>query len=422
MSMMNLKASTRYPDDDGKTVSAPSKSGRSELTGDLGDFSLTDILQILSLTRKTGTLVVEASTCIGKVVVEDGKITYASLRPGESFAERLVRENRVSLETLDRLHGVGEQRDGVWTLHELLTESGVLTAHDLEHIARRHFQDIIGELISLKEGRFGIDLNQTMLPEPLSEVKLGDGVDVGEILLAAASERDEEERVIQLDESETPSWVDNLKLDSWQMDDEPAYSRQQTASNVIPFNGQIANRVRLTPEERSLLLLSLLTEMRSHTEEIEIILLIMRYASEVASRGVIFFVREDEVCGFGQFEIDSLSAMQTADELVRDICIPVGEGSIFDTVLWTGQPFIGTLPQNHHHREMLKKIGGNESEISAFALPLFRNNEAIIVFYGDNYPDFSEISGFDGLVALVTQASLVLEKLELERRLNKQPF
>lgn len=419
--MNHLKVSTYYPDDDvPATVKAAPQ--RSELTGDLGDFSLTDILQILSLTRKTGTLSIESDICVGKVVVEDGKITCASVRPGNSFADRLLRENRLSAQALNDLR-VFAGDSGVWTLQTLLTESGVLSLHDLEALARRHFQDIIGELIALKEGRFGIDLTSTALPEPLNEVMLTDGVEMGEILLAAASERDEEERIIQLEEAETPSWVDNLKLDSWQSDDEPSYQqRAAVASNVIPFTGQAINRERLTPEERSLLLLSLLTEMRSHTEEIEIILLIMRYASEVATRGVIFFVREDEVSGFGQFGVESFNANVSADVLVRDIRIPVGEGSIFDTVLWTGQPFLGALPQNHHHREMLRKIGGAESDVSAFALPLFRNNEAIIVFYGDNYPDFAELTGFEGLVALVTQASLVLEKLDLERKLNKNTF
>ena len=74
---------------------------------------------------------------IGKVVLEGGKITSASLRPGESFADRLVRENRLSARMLGELIRLGKQAgDGIWTLQSLLVESGALSTADLEAIAR----------------------------------------------------------------------------------------------------------------------------------------------------------------------------------------------------------------------------------------------------------------------------------------------
>jgi hypothetical protein len=57
--------------------------------------------------------------------------------------------------------------------------------------------------------------------------------------------------------------------------------------------------------------------------------------------------------------------------------------------------------------------------LSVFALPLVCNDRPIFVFYGDNYPGRTELSGIDELVALVNQASVVLEKIVLERMLEQ---
>ena len=63
-----------------------------ELNGDLSDFALTDILQILALSRKTGTVLLENGSLAGKIVMEEGRITHASLSPGETFVGGLAKK------------------------------------------------------------------------------------------------------------------------------------------------------------------------------------------------------------------------------------------------------------------------------------------------------------------------------------------
>ncbi|MGH9829727.1 MAG: DUF4388 domain-containing protein, partial [Blastocatellia bacterium] len=43
-----------------------------ELSGNLSDFALTDILQILALSRKSGTLALESGGSAGLIVIERG--------------------------------------------------------------------------------------------------------------------------------------------------------------------------------------------------------------------------------------------------------------------------------------------------------------------------------------------------------------
>jgi hypothetical protein len=392
-----------------------------ELSGDLSDFALTDILQILALSRKSGTLSLESGDMAGVVVVVRGRITYASFRPGESLAERLLREGKISAEGLSRLRRVGGSAGGVWTLRSLILESGAMSVADLESLAKRHICEVVGSLVHLEKGRFGIALNQVETIDTLEDIGISDGLDIGEVLLGAAKEMDEYAREAEEDEPSLPPGAfpgaeDFGRWEGTARDKLLLESRLPGLSSPLTRAMERGGPGR---SERAALLCSLLAELRSHSFEAEVSLLIMRYASEVAARGVLFVVKENEISGLGQFGVIKGGAGKSPDEMVRDIHIPIGSKSIFDKVLRNGQPYIGRIPENYWHTELLRRIGGNGMPLSVFALPLVCNDRPIFVFYGDNYPGRTELSGIDELVALVNQASVVLEKIVLERMLEE---
>jgi hypothetical protein len=385
-----------------------------ELSGDLSDFALTDILQILALSRKSGTLSLQSGELCGTIVIERGRITHAAVDEGESLADRLTRENRITREALTKLKEIGgDGGGGVWTLKSLLLESGLLTPEDLEDVARRHIHDVVGILVRLERGRFGIDLNQIDPIAPMEEVGISEGLDVGEVLLGAAKEIDEDTKEETIYQPDLSAFANSRAA-------EVAYSVESGMSRYDEKVERMTQEQALAREsQRSHLLCSMLAELRSHSFEAEVSLLIMRYASEVASRGILFVVKSTEICGLGQFGVAGAGLGKTADERVREIHIPIGKKTIFDEVVRNGQPYIGELPSNPWHAELLDKIGGNGIPLSVFALPLICNDEPIFVFYGDNYPGHAEMAGIDELVALVNQASIVLEKLILERMLEE---
>jgi hypothetical protein len=385
-----------------------------ELSGDLSDFALTDILQILALSRKSGTLSLGAGSATGRIVVQRGRITHASLVPGESLASRLVRENFISSEVMKRLRQVAEKEAGVWSLKSLLLESGLMKAADLEEVARRHLSDTVGALVRLEKGRFGIELNQIEAIDTLEEIGFPDGLDIGEVLLGAAKDMDEYSKeqpaAVAPPHFEPPREPEGLGTESSLEDQMSKYGEK---IERLAVNRDVRRN------ERASLLCSMLAELRSHSFEAEVSLLIMRYASEVAARGVLFVVRDHELLGLGQFGVAAGGLGKSPDERVREIRIPIGAKTIFDSVVNQGQPYIGSMPDNHWHAEMFKRIGGNGVPLSVFALPLVCNDQPIFVFYGDNYPGQSELAGIDELVALVNQASIVLEKIVLERMLSE---
>src|SRR5262249_61357798 len=167
--------------------------------------------------------------------------------------------------------------------------------------------------------------------------------------------------------------------------------------------------------DRSELLCSLLAEMKQHSFEAEVSLLMMRYASALAGRGILFAVRGSNLCGLGQFGLNHIGG-KNADQMVRQLSFPLGADGLFERVVRTSEPYVGPMPDNYLVAQLLSGFGGAGCELSAFVLPLTCNESPTYVLYGDNYPGNYELKGLAELVALATQASLALERIALHRR------
>jgi uncharacterized protein DUF4388 len=384
-----------------------------QLTGDLSDFALTDILQILALSRKTGMVLLEGAGWAGKIIVESGRITEAWAQPGESLADSLTLAGLLSPDAA-RAHMTGGDR-AESQLETLLVGRGILTRNGLTAAARRHTQRVIGRLVRLEKGRFSIALGTALLPQSIDGLRLTEGLDVGEALLYAAHEQDE-------------SYKDR-DLRMLIGDDDPGGFSLNGGRETRPLGGRgeiqdphgMASNDGDSPgaenHDRSRLLCSLLAEMKQHSFEAEVSLLIMRYASELATRGILFAIKDSKLCGLGQFGLNPAKDGKSADELVRELCLPMDADGVFARVIRTGEPFVGGTPDGYWFSELLGRIGGfGHNELRLFVLPLTCNELPAFVIYGDNYPGKADLKGVRELVALASQASLVLERLALQRR------
>ena len=379
-----------------------------QLTGDLSDFALTDILQILALSRKTGMVLLEGAGWAGRITIENGRITEATLQPGESLTESL------SLAGLLGPHQNSLAANADLTqqqLEKLLVSTGILTRNGLVAAIKRHTQRVIGKLVRLEKGHFSIALGELMRAQTDSGSRLNEGLDVGEALLYAAHEQDEayKER-----ESSQQQEDPGVSLTGGR-DTRPLVSHHQARL------AQFVNDDAAEPENlsRSNLLCSLLAEMKQHSFEAEVSLMIMRYASELATRGILFAIKDSTLCGLGQFGLSHGKDGKSADEMVRQLRLPLDADSVFARVVRTGEPFVGEMPDNYWFSELLTRIGGYGRELKLFVLPLTCNESPAFVIYGDNYPGQSELKGVRELVALASQASLVLERIALQRRVSQ---
>jgi CheY-like chemotaxis protein len=170
------------------------------------------------------------------------------------------------------------------------------------------------------------------------------------------------------------------------------------------------------PESPGLhLLKGMLQELNSSFLGGGVTLLVLRFASKLMNRAVIFQVKEKEIVGFGQFGIESMGEM--ADDLIRSMKIPRGEESVFCEVLKEMAPMKTRLSDSRWDVYLKGKLGGGwPSEI--FLGPIVSGGKVVAVIYGDNLPEDKPIGDTETLEIFLSQAGLAMEKAFLESRLK----
>jgi Domain of unknown function (DUF4388) len=410
------------------------------LNGDLSDFALADILQILSLGRKTGTLLVENGNVKGRIVIEEGRITGAEAQPGGSFAEALIRRGKISPETLSQLRRIGAECPG-WDLQSLLLESGLLGENDMQKTAVMHICTLVAQLIEIGKGSFRLLLNETALVNAADNFKLSEGLDIGEVLLQSATETDEAQRLPEAAARASGGQFEPARASSHPQ--EPAghkvfaagagqnhksdehYQeaiRPPLSNNGAASNGgsrYVAGNGAAEPSEQSRQRIerfyALLAEMSANSALMEISLLVMRYASEFAARGVLFGVQDGTLHGFGQFGVDRFVNSHNLDGLIRDINIPLASDALVACVARERSPFVGKMGRSYWDTEMLQAIGGGHDGMLALAVPLLRNGVVVYVIYADNFGSQEPLIAHDELIALTSVATLALDKTLLQQ-------
>lgn len=134
------------------------------LLGRLEDLSLTDIIQIVYLSRRTGVLEIINPAGRHTVVFRQGLVVNAA-SPDEpdllSFldASRLVNDQQTAL--------VRQMEEGGIPAGNALLEMNVLSKDDLANAIRQRILNVVTPLLLSKEGEFNFILSETMSPHDL---------------------------------------------------------------------------------------------------------------------------------------------------------------------------------------------------------------------------------------------------------------
>lgn len=143
-----------------------------------------------------------------------------------------------------------------------------------------------------------------------------------------------------------------------------------------------------------------------------VILLTLRFASELLNRAVIFHVNEDEIVGLGQFGLDAMT--ENADRMVRKLRLKIDAESIFAQVLEHKNATKGRLGSCASDRKLQSRLGGREpSEV--FIGPLVSDGKVVAILYGDNLPEAKSIGNVEAFEVFLSQAGMAMEELLLER-------
>jgi hypothetical protein len=124
------------------------------LKGNLRDFTITQLLNLINIAQKTGTLVVEGQDDAIRVSFREGKLAYAQIgEQDNSLATILYRAKKISAAQ----HKIIKERAGHMSDKELgllLINANYITQQDILNSLQNHFLGVINRLFTWMEGLF----------------------------------------------------------------------------------------------------------------------------------------------------------------------------------------------------------------------------------------------------------------------------
>ncbi len=129
------------------------------LKGNLRDFTITQLLNLVNLACKTGTLVVEGPADVAKITFREGKLIYAQLdHQDNSLAGILRRSKKISSRQYsilsERAANMNDKELGI-----LLINAGYLSQYDIIESLQQYFVGIVRQLFTWVEGVFNFEVN-----------------------------------------------------------------------------------------------------------------------------------------------------------------------------------------------------------------------------------------------------------------------
>ncbi len=133
------------------------------LKGNLRDFSTTQLLNLINLARKTGTLTIQGGSDTAQMAFREGKLIRATLASEDhALADMLHKSGKISGKQAAALRA----RSGTIADKELgllLINAGYVTQHDIIQSVKQATLDVIYKLFAWVDGMFRFEANK--LPE-----------------------------------------------------------------------------------------------------------------------------------------------------------------------------------------------------------------------------------------------------------------
>lgn len=163
------------------------------LRGNLKDFSLPDVFQLVTFSRKTGVLRIQREDeARGSVWFRDGDVFFAQSNwHTEPLGERLVRAQRLTPQALDRALQLrsGEGENGR-RLGQILIDEGYITDKVLESFVSEQIQETIFDLMRWDEGDFDFEA----MPDAVEE-DIGLSVSIENVIMEGSRRLEEWTRI-----------------------------------------------------------------------------------------------------------------------------------------------------------------------------------------------------------------------------------
>ncbi len=466
------------------------------LVGNLADLPLTDIFQIVSLSKRTGVLNIAGETEKASITFMNGNVIKVS-STGNKRSLGFLLKQKGWITDEEEAAALGEQKETREPFGTVLVRKNIVAREQMEAFLEKYIQNIIIDLITWEEGTFDFNLLSSpkdVFPLNGSDLVLDRGMDTQHLIIEGlrrldekrhregprgASEKNEmgftglmEELPVSLtppepagagqaeglwtslqDEMDVPapegkpamepqcptppplegdSDEDNRFLEEVECipslleeGGEPRKSgmkpEEKAASNLLSdLASEVGDEIEISGADTAPReiegLKSMIEELREPNSLSEVLLLLLRYASDFVTRSILFVVNEREIRGFGQFGLDRQD--RQANERVRDMRLPAENDAILGDALRARARIRKQLNSESRWDQYLIENLGEEIPEESLVIPLLSNNRPIALLYGDNGPGTGKIENIDALEIFAMQAGIVLDRSLLERKLE----
>jgi hypothetical protein len=344
--------------------------------GRLETLDLSALLQTLSVGVASGRLTLTRLDRHAVLVLRGGRVVYVTGGATvETLAGRLLRQGLVEekqlVTALERQHdGTGYRRLG-----EVLVEMGLLAEGTLQMVVRQRMQELVGELLAWRSGFFRFEPARNGSQSDV-EVDLGDfvlpaGLPPQELLMRAVT-----------------------ALDHGDLSQPPPPASVRPLPGAIVFEATGGSATGSYPADFTG----------------EAVLSLLRFASQVLSRAVVFAVEGDEARGIGEFGLKARGAA----EAIRETVLSLREPSILKMAVERRRSYEGPLEPTRVNLQLVERLGG-EKVREAVAVPLVVLGEVRYVLYADNAPLGRSLGPLDTLESAAARAARIIEKTLLAR-------
>jgi hypothetical protein len=446
------------------------------LAGNIEDLGLGEILQIVSFSQKSGTLSLNSRKRSGTIVFTNGQIVRATSSPiKEGVGDLLLKSGILTEDTLAKAKEVQSSLEFSKNLGTILKSDFGIDAAAIEENAKKIVEKTVYSFFFWKDGSFIFELTEfeespEVLKDDLLQYTLENGLNPQFLAMEGSRLYDEflREGIISADgeaiakesepavaEATTESIFTDAPPESSPevspAEPPPASTQADEFEDTVPPVAAPASAETTTPalegtddipflsgdflkeledegllestkeaaeprveESRGLMLLKeMLEELSRPLNMSEIVLLILRFSSEIMTRAVVFGSKKGNIIGMGQFGIELADG--NADMRVRKMQIPLNENSSLREVIDSKIKQVKPLEVSKWNDYILDEFGGiRPSEV--FLAPVIVHGKVALIIYGDNAATGKEIGDTSSLEIFLAQTSIALEKLMQQKQ------
>ncbi len=364
------------------------------LVGRIEDLALADIFQILSIGKKTGMLILKGQRGNAFIVFKNGLVVRAESDDMESSLGEELQKAGIIKDTILNLAIEVQKKLPSKSVPEILFELGSITQATLEKFTKKRIEKVVSHLLVWQQGDFQFEPDET---DPKGKIDIRD---IG----------------FEISKGMSPEY---LLMEGARVYDESIQASAIATENLAEISEERISEedweIRPQIERKDIASLKALTqELRFPNSASEITLLILRFASEIFQRGIIFMVGDSEIVGLGQFGVE----IENPDENIKKIKVLYEKSKFLKNIILEKRPYKGILERDSITELIIREIGGIwPDEIALF--PIIAENKVVALIYCDNSMTGEKIPETEGFEIFIDQAGLALEKSLLQRRLQE---